>query len=149
MNITILYGTETGNAEMLAEDLQGSLSAEHRVTIVNMEDAETSVFAEPEDLFLVVSSTYGDGELPSGAKPLFSRLKAERPDLNGKAIAIFGLGDMQYADTYNFGGKRFEEVLTGLGARLVGTRGMHDASGPELAEDAAMAWLEEILAVVA
>ena len=29
MKLAILYGTETGNAEMLAEDLQSALEADH------------------------------------------------------------------------------------------------------------------------
>lgn len=149
MNIVILYGTETGNAEMLAEDMQSSLSAEHEVSIVDMQSAEVSVFDQPADIFVIVSSTYGDGELPAGAKPFHAKLEAAKPDLSGKTFAVFGLGDTQYSETFNFGGKHFEELLTKLGARMVGPRGTHDASGQDLAEDAALAWFEETLSVIA
>ena len=39
MKINILYGTETGNAEMLCEDIEANLAADHEVTLTNLEDA--------------------------------------------------------------------------------------------------------------
>jgi len=33
---------------------------------------------------------------------------------------VFGLGDRTYAETFNFGGKRFDELLAELGARRIG-----------------------------
>ena len=42
---------------------------------------------------------------------------------------VFGLGDRTYAETFNFGGKRFDDILTELGAKRIGERHMHDSSG--------------------
>ncbi|WP_111357307.1 flavodoxin domain-containing protein, partial [Rhodoplanes elegans] len=144
MTIVILYGTETGNAEMLAEDLADRLSADHHVKVVAMDGAGPSVF-DTDALFLIVTSTYGDGELPASAKPFHAALAAARPSLAGKRFAVFGLGDSQYAETFNFGGRTFQELLESLGARAVAPRGLHDASGKELAEDVAGRWLDEVL----
>ncbi|MFL9824031.1 flavodoxin domain-containing protein [Rhodoplanes sp. SY1] len=144
MTIVILYGTETGNAEMLAEDLADRLSADHQVKVVAMDGADPSVF-DTDALFLIVTSTYGDGELPASAKPFHAALAAAKPSLAGKRFAVFGLGDSQYAETFNFGGRTFQELLESLGARAVAPRGLHDASGKELAEDVAGRWLDEVL----
>lgn len=145
MTIIILYGTETGNAEMLADDLSYKLAGAHTVRVLNMDQADISIFDE-DALFLIVTSTYGDGELPTSARPFHEQLSSARPDLSGKHFAVFGLGDSKYPDTFNFGGKHFEDLLTSLGARPIATRGMHDASGQELAEDMAERWLNEVLA---
>ena len=55
---------------------------------------------------------------------------------------VFGLGDRTYAETFNFGGKRFDEILTELGARRVGERHMHDASSGILPEETALEWCQ-------
>ena len=59
---------------------------------------------------------------------------------------VFGLGDRTYAETFNFGGKRFDELLTELGARRVGERHMHDASSGILPEETALEWCQAWLA---
>lgn len=144
MKIAILYGTETGNAEMLAEDVAAHL-ASHETTVGNLADTN------PEDLrpgtfHIIVTSTYGEGELPASAKPFVERMAAARPDLSGILFAVFGLGDSQYAETFGFGGKRLEELLSAAGATVVGPRGTHDASGSDLAEDVALPWSDAVIA---
>jgi len=59
---------------------------------------------------------------------------------------VFGLGDRTYAETFNFGGKRFDEILAELGARRVGERHMHDASSGVLPEETALDWCQDWLA---
>ena len=66
MNITVLYGTETGNAEMLAEDVASHLEGDHEVTCTNLSDFAPGDF-DSGTFYLVICSTYGDGELPSSA----------------------------------------------------------------------------------
>ena len=79
MNIAILYGTETGNAEMLAEDIAAHLS-DHDCTVTNLSEVGPGDFAR-DRLYLIVCSTYGDGELPASAKPFAARMQAAVPDL--------------------------------------------------------------------
>lgn len=141
MNITLLYGTETGNAEMLAEDLQSHLEGAHEVEVSNLSDFEPSAF-EPGRFYIVVCSTYGDGELPASAQPFAEAMEAAKPELAGIHFAIFGLGDSEYDETYNHGSKRLEELLIAHGATKVGDRAIHDASGSDLAEDIAMDWAD-------
>ena len=66
MKINILYGTETGNAEMLCEDIEANLAADHEVTLTNLEDA-TLEDLTAEGAYIFVCSTYGDGDLPASA----------------------------------------------------------------------------------
>ena len=58
---------------------------------------------------------------------------------------MFGLGDRTYAETFNFGGKRFDELLTELGAQRIGERVKHDASSGVLPEEFASEWGAEWL----
>jgi MioC protein len=58
---------------------------------------------------------------------------------------VFGLGDRTYAETFNFGGQRFDELLAELGAQRVGERVKHDASSGVLPEEMASEWGDEWL----
>jgi MioC protein len=145
MQITILYGTETGNAEMLAEDI-GSHLSDHDVEVANMADFDPAGFDRGR-LYIMVCSTYGDGELPASAQPFAERMEAAQPDLAGLHFAVFGMGDSEYAETFNFGGKRIEALMTAAGAIMLGDRVTHDASGPDMADDLAMPWAEAVVAL--
>ena len=146
MKIAILYGTETGNAEMLAEDIAAHLS-DHDASVTNLSDFDPSDF-DAGTFYLIVTSTYGDGELPASAQPFAEKMAAQKPDLSGIRFAVFGMGDSEYPETFNFGGKRMEELLGAAGAELVGARITHDASGSDMADDLAMPWADEVLGLV-
>jgi MioC protein len=143
MSLVILYGTETGNAEMLAEDIAAHLKL-HAPLVANLSDFDPAEF-DKSNFYLIVCSTYGDGELPASAKPFAEKMDVSKPDLSGVEFAVFGMGDSEYAETFNFGGKRIEELMTAAGAQLRGVRVTHDASGPDLAEDLAFPWAEALL----
>lgn len=147
MQIVILYGTETGNAEMLAEDIAAHLS-DHDTMVSNLSDFAPDAF-ERGALYLVVTSTYGDGELPASAKPFEAAMQGARPDLTGVHFAVFGLGDSAYPETFNHGGKRMEEILKSAGATMLGARVTHDASGSDMAEDLALPWADAVVAEAA
>lgn len=148
MKLAILYGTETGNAEMLAEDLQSALEADHEVGVANLSDIAPGDL-DGETFYLVVCSTYGDGELPASAQPFGAALDADEPDLSHVHFAIFGLGDSAYPDTYNGGSAVLAAALAQRGATMIGDRVTHDASGPDLAEDLALPWAEAVIAEAA
>lgn len=146
MKIAILYGTETGNAEMLAEDIGDALDADHEVSCTNLSDFPVTDF-DPATFYLIVCSTYGDGELPASAQPFAEALAAGPANLAGIHFAIFGLGDSEYEETFNFGSKRLAELLTNHGAAQLGERPTHDASGADLAEDLALPWAKDAVAL--
>lgn len=143
MNITILYGTESGNAEMIANDLADTLS-DHAVDVLDMSTFDPARL-DPARFHLIICSTYGKGDLPSGAKPFHDALDRDRPDLSGLHYAMFGLGDSAYPDTYSRGSEIIDRTLTECGARRVGAYGRHDASSLAVASDLAIAWTETLL----
>lgn len=146
MNFHVLYGTETGNAEMVAEDIVDALRDE--VSIVSTDMSKFSISdLTPDVFYFVVCSTYGDGELPHSAQPFFDGLNTAKPDLEGLRFAVFGLGDSFY-QTYNLGSEVITQALTQLGAVQVGERGMHDATSGQLPGDIAMPWAKEILSAL-
>ncbi len=146
MKVAVLYGTETGNTEMLAEDLMAEIKDGNDVTCRNLSDFTPDEF-DRDTFFLVICSTYGDGELPASAKPFAERIHAAAPDLAGVHFAILGLGDRKYEETFGFGSKRIAELLAQHGATQIGERVVHDASGSDLAEDLAFPWAAGILAL--
>lgn len=144
MNITVLYGTETGNAEMLAEDISAELEADHETKVINLSDFDPADFASGT-LYLLVCSTYGDGELPASAQPFAEAVAAQKTDLSGIHFAIFGMGDSEYEETFNGGPIRLAELMSEHGATQIGARIAHDASGSDMAEDLAIPWAQEVI----
>ncbi|MDX2377509.1 flavodoxin domain-containing protein [Microbacterium sp. LRZ72] len=143
MQITALYGTESGNAEDIAVAIAKAMP-ERGVAVVNMADAA------PDDLsadtfYLIVCSTHGGGELPGFAQFLHDDLDAAAPDLSGVRYAVFGLGDTSYEKSYNAGATQFDALLQRLGAERVGRFGEHDVMTRQSHVDLGVEWAREIL----
>lgn len=140
LSIRILVGTMTGTAQLVAQELELAWDdGETRVETLLMDKLDSSVF-QGGGVFLICTSTYGQGDVPDNAKALYEDLKARRPDLSEVNYGVFGLGDRTYAQTFNFGGKRFDELLADLGATRIGERVQHDASSGTLPEEVAAEW---------
>src|SRR2546421_8826399 len=149
MKISILVGTTTGTAQLCAQEMELALDdGDNRVETLLMDQLDSLVFSR-EGVFLICTSTYGQGDVPDNAKALYDDLRAKRPDLSHVRYGVFGLGDRTYAETFNFGGKRFDELLAGLGAQRIGERHMHDASSGVLPEEKALEWCQQWLGLVA
>jgi MioC protein len=141
LSLTILVGTMTGTAEMVAQEVQTALEAGgHVVTIRMMDDLDASVF-DSGGTFLICTSTYGQGDVPDNAQELFASLERERPDLSSITYGLIALGDLTYRDTFCEGGIRFDSLLAELGARRVGEILKHDASSGTLPEEIAAQWI--------
>jgi MioC protein len=132
----------TGTAQLVAQELELAWEDDElQVETLLMDQLDSSVF-EREGIFLIVTSTYGQGDVPDNAKNFYEDLKAKRPDLSRVRYGVFGLGDRTYAETFNFGGKRFDDILSELGAQRIGERVKHDASSGVLPEEMAAEWGE-------
>jgi MioC protein len=146
--ITILVGTMTGTAQLCAQEMELALDdGDTRVETLLMDGLDSSVFAR-EGVFLVCTSTYGQGDVPDNARALYEDLQKKRPDLTKVLYGVFGLGDRTYAETFNNGGKRFDELLGELGAERIGERHKHDASSGILPEETALEWCQDWLVKV-
>ncbi|MEM7268269.1 MAG: flavodoxin domain-containing protein [Pseudomonadota bacterium] len=148
MNIHFLHGTETGTAEFLCDDLKAEVPDEHTSAISSLTDTSPADL-EAGTFYIVVSSTFGSGDVPDTAKSFYEALTEGKPDLSHVSFAIFGLGDMSFGETYNGGSEKLMAALTGCGARMVGERGLFDASTPDMPEDIAVPWMEGLLAELA
>ncbi|MEJ6393592.1 flavodoxin domain-containing protein [Gymnodinialimonas sp. 2305UL16-5] len=144
MNIQFLYGTETGTAEILCEDIEADLGDGYSCTVTSLADVDPTEM-NGDAFYIIVSSTYGNGDLPMAAQPFYDKLDAKKPDLSKVRFAIFGLGDMVFSETFAFGSKLLMEKLLECGAKMVGERGIHDASSPDMPEDIAVPWAQEIM----
>lgn len=149
IRIAILVGTMTGNASLCAEEIELALAGDEiEIEVLPMDALEPAVFADRERSYLILTSTYGQGDVPDNARKFYTALSSVRPDLSGVRFGVFGLGDRTYAETYNQGGRRFEELLEALGAERIGERHAHDASGGEMPEEVAIEWARRWIARV-
>ncbi len=147
IELKILVGTQTGTAELVAQELELRLDdgdIEVRTTL--MDDLDFRIF-EPGGLFLICTSTFGQGDVPDNAQQLYESLHSERPDLSRVRYGVFTLGDRTYADTFCNGGKRFDRILSELGAKRIGEVVLHDASAGTLPEDVAADWIDGWIAL--
>jgi MioC protein len=137
--IGIFVATMTGLADICGEEIETALaSAGHDCTRQVMDNLDAAAL-DPYDLIVIVSSTYGHGEIPDNGQSLFGALEAGA-DLSGKDYAIFALGDRTYSDTFCAAGDRWDAMLGLCGARRVADVERHDASSGTLAEDVAGEW---------
>lgn len=143
--VTVLFGTESGGAELVADELRRGLAGRAAVDVVDIADVAPGDL-DASRLHLLVCSTYGDGEVPTAARGFLRALVEERPDLGALRFAAFGMGDRSYTKTYSRGSELVAEALAACGAERVGEYGRHDAGGPVPATDAALEWAEGVLA---
>lgn len=141
--LTIAYATESGNAELVAEELVRAVAGHANATAVDM------AMMQPEDLatdtpMLVVSSSYDEGELPTGVRALHAQLLEASTDLSALHFALFGLGDNSY-EFYSRGADILDDTFQALGAHRIGEVGRHDAGGRTLAADEAVAWVGGVI----
>jgi MioC protein len=140
-SILILVGTESGNAQMVADALQPVLaSAGHAVDVTDK--AATDADLRAHDVLLAVCATHGSGDIPTNILPLVEALHRNKPDLSGHRYGVIALGDMTYQDTFCGGGKKVDQALERCGARKVGDRLEIDASEQPLPDEEALTWIE-------
>jgi MioC protein len=143
MRITILVGTMTGTAQLCAQEMELALDdGETQVEALLMDGLDGTVF-QRDGVFIICTSTYGQGDVPDNARALYEDLQAKRPDLSKVRYGVYGLGDRTYAETFNNGGKRFDDILSELGAKRIGERYKHDASSGVLPEETAVQWCQQ------
>ena len=117
--VTILWGSQTGNAEALGKKLSKQLAANgHSPTLRDLSDVSPADLVGAGHIF-VITSTYGDGEPPDNAAALHAALAAaDAPRLTGLPFAVFALGDSNYPDFCQCG-RDFHDRLSALDAEAV------------------------------
>jgi sulfite reductase (NADPH) flavoprotein alpha-component len=139
--ITVLYGSETGNAEGLARDI--ARRAQERGLIASVDDLARYKTRElkNEQTLLFVTSTHGEGEPPEPALPFFEFLGSRKaPSLKHAQFAVLALGDSTYAQ-YCEAGRVLDRRLEELGAAR-----LHDRIDCDVDYDIeAKRWIDAVL----
>ena len=122
MRVLIAYGTETYNSESLANDSCDFLEEQGFASEV----LDLADFAEDTlndvDVFLLITSTFGDGDPPANAEDAYDFLMSdEAPALNGLAFSVCALGDTAY-EHFCQCGKDFDKRLAELGGKRIAPR---------------------------
>jgi MioC protein len=142
----ILVGTMTGNAKLVAQEIELSFAdADLEIDVTMMDALDASAFTRP-GVYLVCTSTYGQGDVPDNAKALYADLLRRRQSLSAVRYGVYALGDRTHVGTFCHGGRRFDNALRDCGATRIGEVGEHDASGGTLPEESALAWFEQWIA---
>ncbi|MGE3731664.1 MAG: assimilatory sulfite reductase (NADPH) flavoprotein subunit [Lysobacterales bacterium] len=117
--ITVLYGSQTGNARREAERIHAELAANGIEARLLRADAYPLRELASERTLLLVISTQGEGEPPDDARGLVEHLQSRRaPKLPGLRFAVLGLGDSSYAE-FNAVARRLDQRLRALGAEAL------------------------------
>jgi len=142
--VTILYGSQTGNGQALAEKLTKNLKAEeYQVSLSSMNEFKPNALKKIENLLLIVS-THGEGDPPDNALPFHEFLHSKRaPKLDNLQFSVLSLGDSSY-EFFCQTGKQFDERLLELGAKQISPRVDCDLDYDESAAD----WFTNVLATL-
>ena len=140
-HITVLYGSETGNAQGLAEKLADRLvELNFNVKLSAMGDYKTKDLKKVEDLF-IISSTHGEGNPPDNAISFHEFLHGRKaPKLEGVRFSVLSLGDASY-EFFCQTGKDFDARLEDLGASRLVDRRDCDLDFDDMAES----WMDQII----
>jgi sulfite reductase alpha subunit-like flavoprotein len=117
MRTLILFGTQTGNSELLAEEVAEALAeAGTPAEVVDMADAYPELLEEVDRL-VVVLCTWADGTFPDNAVAFWEALEEMSPDCSRLAYGIVALGDRLYDPYYQVAAYRLADRIDALGAR--------------------------------
>lgn len=141
--LTIVYGSQTGNAKRLAEALtQQAQDAGIPVRLLRADAYATRELKQERYLYLVIS-TQGDGDPPDDARGLVEFIAGKRaPELKQLKYAVLGLGDSSYPQFCAIASK-LDERLAELGATRLLDRGEADLDIDSIATP----WLQRALGI--
>ena len=139
--LTILFGTESGNAEALAARARKTAAKlGFAVKVVDMASTTPEEMAKAPNL-LLIASTWGEGDPPQRAIDFYESLMADTaPRFEKTRFAVLALGDRAYAQYCEIG-RRIDERLAALGATRIVDRIECDVDF----EASAGAWIDAAL----
>jgi sulfite reductase (NADPH) flavoprotein alpha-component len=142
--LTVLYGTESGNAESLADRaVKDAKKKGFKAVMKNMADISPADLAKEENL-LVIVSTWGDGDAPETAVAFHKEFRVADLKLEGVKFSVCGLGDTSYEKFCEIG-KQFDARLEQMGAKRVSPRADCDVDY----EDAFSEWFTAAMIALA
>ena len=142
--LTVLYGTESGNSEVLADRaVKAAKKRGFQAVMKNMAEISLSELAKSTKL-LVIVSTWGDGEPPETALTFYKEFMNSDHALSDLRFSVCGLGDTAY-EKFCQVGKDLDTRLETLGATRIFARQDCDVDY----EDSYVSWLEGALSALA
>ena len=115
--LSILFGSQTGNAEALAKRAANEARKLGFAPAVHDLATYTADQLPSERRVLVIASTYGDGDPPDNAKPFWERIRnGTAPTIADLQYAVLALGDSSYPKFCAFG-KAVDERLEAMGGK--------------------------------
>ena len=140
-DITVLFGSQTGNSSSLAKKMTKKLEEQgFQVNLSSMSDFKTNQLKKLQNLLIVVS-THGEGEPPDSAIAFHEFLNSKRaPKLEQLKYSVLALGDTSY-EFFCQTGKDFDTRLEELGASRLTPRIDCDVDFDESAAE----WMSQVL----
>ncbi|HMJ44991.1 MAG TPA: flavodoxin domain-containing protein [Pseudolabrys sp.] len=117
--INIVYASESGNCETLANDLAKTARKNGlKPTLIDMADLDMAALTSAKRL-VFIAATWGEGEPPARAIRAYNELMGEgAPRLDGIEFGVLALGDTAYVEFCAIG-KKIDERLAALGGKRV------------------------------
>lgn len=139
--VMVLYGSETGNCQEIAEEMQQKLQAQDvKVTVSSMDDFKPKALKKVDDL-LIITATHGEGDPPDNAISFYEFLNGRKaPQLKNLRFAVLSLGDLSY-EFFCQTGKDLDKRLEELGGERLHSRVDCDVDFDEPAAE----WVEGVL----
>ena len=140
MKLFLIVGSESGNAEMVGDCVADALrELGHEVDrFAGGGMTEADLGARP--YALVISSTTGIGDVPQNVATLYGELLEKKPSLGHLRYGLVGMGDRNYKESFLGGPKKWDALLTELGAQRVGDRLELDATDHPTPDLDAVTW---------
>ncbi|MCJ1308014.1 NAPDH-dependent diflavin reductase [Agyrium rufum] len=146
----VLYGSETGNAHDIAEEVHRTLRRIRYPThLTSLNSIDLSLLPHNTTVIVIVSTT-GQGEFPSNAISCWKQLLRKRlaaDHLTHLRYTCFGLGDSSYPK-YNFAARKLWKRFSQLGAQELYIYGEADEQHPEGSDVTFLPWLDGLRQVL-
>ena len=139
----IIVGSVLGATEYVAEALQEELAKHNHQTTLHLQPDLTNI--NPNNIWLVCTSTHGAGDLPDNIQPFVKQIKTE--NLSNTSFFLVGLGDSSY-DTFCFAAEKIQKALIESGAEQQQTSLCIDVLNHPIPEDIAVEWLSSWISTV-
>ena len=116
--LAIFFGSQTGNAEELAGNTaKMSKKMGFHPIVHDMDGFNPAQFADYKRV-LIITSTWGEGDMPDNAEDLWAATNEANPPLSGVSFSVCAIGDTAY-DEFCKAGKDWDQKFASLGATPV------------------------------